>query len=48
MRPPRRLHSWWHSKGVTTRSRIAHLYKLYSFVSSVEPYRIETYLENEE
>jgi hypothetical protein len=28
-------------KGVTTRSRIAHLYQHYSFVYSIEPYMIE-------
>jgi hypothetical protein len=27
-------------KGVTTRSRVAHFYEHYSFVSSIEPYRI--------
>jgi hypothetical protein len=28
-------------KGVTTRSRVAHFCEHYSFVSSVEPYRVE-------
>jgi hypothetical protein len=28
-------------KGVTTRSRITHIYEHYSFVSSIEPYRVE-------
>jgi hypothetical protein len=28
-------------KGVTTRSRVAHFCEHYSFVSSIEPYRIE-------
>jgi hypothetical protein len=28
-------------KGVTTRSRVAHFYEHYSFVSSIEPYRME-------
>jgi hypothetical protein len=28
-------------KGVTTRSRVAHLCEHYSFVSSIEPYRVE-------
>jgi hypothetical protein len=28
-------------KGVTTRSRVAHFCERYSFVSSIEPYRIE-------
>jgi hypothetical protein len=29
------------NKGVTTRSRVAHFYEHYSFVSSIEPYRME-------
>jgi hypothetical protein len=28
-------------KGVTTRSRVAHFCEHYSFVSSIEPYRVE-------
>jgi hypothetical protein len=28
-------------KGVTTRSRVAHFFEHYSFVSSIEPYRVE-------
>jgi hypothetical protein len=31
-------------KGVTTQSRVAHLCEHYSFVSSIEPYRIEDVL----
>jgi hypothetical protein len=33
-------------KGVTTRSRVAHFCELYSFVSSIEPYRIEDALRD--
>jgi hypothetical protein len=33
-------------KGVTTRSRVAHFYEHYSFVSSSEPYRIEDALRD--
>jgi hypothetical protein len=33
-------------KGVTTRSRVAHFYEHYSFVSSIEPYRIENALRH--
>jgi hypothetical protein len=33
-------------KGVTTRSRIAHFCEHYSFVSSIEPYRIEDALRD--
>jgi cobalamin biosynthesis protein CobT len=33
-------------KGVTTRSRVAHFCEYYSFVSSIEPYRIEDALRN--
>jgi hypothetical protein len=33
-------------KGVTTRSRVAHLCKHYSFVSSVKPYMIEDALRD--
>jgi hypothetical protein len=29
------------SKGVTTRSRLANFYEHYSFVSSIEPFRVE-------
>jgi hypothetical protein len=34
-------------KGVTTRSRVAHFCEHYSFVSSIEPYRVEDALRNE-
>jgi hypothetical protein len=33
-------------KGVTTRSRVAHFCKHYSFVSSIEPYRVEDALRD--
>jgi hypothetical protein len=33
-------------KGVTTRSRVAHFYEHYSFVSSIEPYRVEDTLRD--
>jgi hypothetical protein len=33
-------------KGVTTRSRGSHFYEHYSFVSSIEPYRVEDALRN--
>jgi hypothetical protein len=33
-------------KGVTTRSRIAHFCEHYSFVSSIEPYRVEDALKD--
>jgi hypothetical protein len=33
-------------KGVTTRSRVAHICEHYSFVSSIEPYRIEDALRD--
>jgi hypothetical protein len=33
-------------KGVTTRSRVADFYEHYSFVSSIEPYRIEDALRD--
>jgi hypothetical protein len=33
-------------KGVTTRSRVAHFCEHYSFVSSIEPYRIEDALRD--
>jgi hypothetical protein len=33
-------------KGVTTRSRVAHFCEHYSFVSSIEPYRVEDALRN--
>jgi hypothetical protein len=29
------------SKGVTTRSRLTNFYENYSFVSSIEPFRVE-------
>jgi hypothetical protein len=32
-------------KGVTTRSRVAHFCEHYSFVSSIEPYKVENCLE---
>jgi hypothetical protein len=33
-------------KGVTTRSRVAHFCEHYSFVSSIEPHRIEEALQD--
>jgi hypothetical protein len=33
-------------KGVTTRSRVAYFYEHYSFVSSIEPYRVEDALRD--
>jgi hypothetical protein len=33
-------------KGVTTRSRVAHFCEHYSFVSSIEPYKVEDALRN--
>jgi hypothetical protein len=33
-------------KGVTTRSRVAHFCEYYSFVSSIEPYRMEDALRD--
>jgi hypothetical protein len=33
-------------KGVTTRSRVTHFCEYYSFVSSIEPYRIEDALRD--
>jgi hypothetical protein len=33
-------------KGVTTRSRVAHFYEHYSFVSSIEPHRVEEALQD--
>jgi hypothetical protein len=33
-------------KGVTTRSRVAHFFEHYSFVSSIEPYRVEDALRD--
>jgi hypothetical protein len=33
-------------KGVTTRSRVAHFFEHYSFVSSIEPYRMEDALKD--
>jgi hypothetical protein len=33
-------------KGVTTRSRVAHFSEHYSFVSSIEPYRVEDALRD--
>jgi hypothetical protein len=34
------------SKGVTTRSRIATFCEHYSFVSSIEPFRVEEALQD--
>jgi hypothetical protein len=36
------------NKGVTTRSRVAHFCEHYSFVSSIEPYRIEDALRDKD
>jgi hypothetical protein len=33
-------------KGVTNRSRVAHFFEHYSFVSSIEPYRVEDALRD--
>ena len=33
-------------KGVTTRSRVAHYCEHYSFVSSIEPHRVEEALQD--
>jgi hypothetical protein len=33
-------------KGVTTRSRVAHFCEHYSFVSSIEPHRVEKALQD--
>jgi hypothetical protein len=33
-------------KGVTNRSQVAHFYEHYSFVSSIEPYRVEDALRD--
>src|SRR5690242_21754433 len=33
-------------KGVTTRSRVAHFCEHYSFVSSIEPHRVEEALQD--
>jgi hypothetical protein len=33
-------------KGVTTRSRVAIFYKYYSFVSSLEPFKVEDALRD--
>jgi hypothetical protein len=33
-------------KGVTTQSRVAHFCEHYSFVSSIEPYRVEDALRD--
>jgi hypothetical protein len=33
-------------KGVTTRSHVAHFYEHYSFVSSIDPYRVEDALRD--
>jgi hypothetical protein len=35
-------------KGVTTRSRVAHFYEHFSFVSSIEPYRVEDALRDQD
>jgi hypothetical protein len=34
------------SKGVTTRSRLANFYEHYSFVSSIEPFRVEEVMQD--
>ena len=34
------------TRGVTTRSRVAHFCEHYSFVSSIEPYRVEDALRD--
>jgi hypothetical protein len=34
------------SKGVTTRSRLANFFEHYSFVSSIEPFRVEEALQD--
>jgi hypothetical protein len=34
------------SKGVTTRSRIANFYEHYSFISSIDPFRVEEALQD--
>jgi hypothetical protein len=34
------------SKGITTRSRLANFYDHYSFVSSIEPFRVEEALQD--
>jgi hypothetical protein len=34
------------SKGVTTRSRLANFFEHYSFVSSIEPFRVEQALQD--
>jgi hypothetical protein len=36
------------SKGVTTRSRLANFCENYSFVSSIEPFRVEEALQGED
>jgi hypothetical protein len=33
-------------KGVTTRSRVANFYQYYSFVSSIEPFKLEDALRD--
>jgi hypothetical protein len=45
-RSPREHHPQRYSKGVTTRSRVAHFCEYYSFVSSIEPYRVEDALRD--
>ena len=37
---------FWVSKGVTTRSRLANFCEHYSFVSSIEPFRVEEALQD--
>jgi hypothetical protein len=43
---PHQLHTWGHSQGVTTRSRVAHFCEHCSFVSSIEPCMIEDALRD--
>jgi hypothetical protein len=43
---PRRSDSGDISKGVMTRSRLANFCEHYSFVSSIEPFRVEEALQD--
>jgi hypothetical protein len=36
------------SKGVTTRSRLANFYEHYLFVSSIEPFKVEEALQDQD
>jgi hypothetical protein len=45
-RSPHQLHTWWYPQGVTTRSRVAHFCEHYSFVSSIEPHKIDDALRD--